>query len=218
MADLKISQLNSLAGGSLASNDVVAVVDTSASETKKITSKELVQYGYGLVDPSTLDGDVIEPGTTSARGTVQLTDSTASTSTTTAATPNAVKAAYDLADAAMPKAGGTFTGNISFEGTADDFETTFAITDPTADRTITFKDESGTVAYLSDISGISSFLPLAGGTMTGAILGDNSTSPSTPGYAFDGDPNTGLYTTGADELALATPLRSCDSSTAATEG
>ena len=204
MADLKISQLNSLAGGSLASNDVLAVVDTSASETKKITSVELVRYGYELIAAGTLDGDIIEPGTTSARGTVQLTDSTASTSTTTAATPNAVKAAYDLADAAMPKAGGTFTGNISFEGTADDFETTFAITDPTADRTITFKDESGTVAYLSDISGISSFLPLAGGTMTGAILGDNSTSPSTPGYAFDGDPNTGLYTTGADELALAT--------------
>jgi hypothetical protein len=147
MADLKISQLNSLAGGSLASNDVVAVVDTSASETKKITSLELVEYGYGLITAGTLDGDVIEAGTTSARGTVQLTDSTSSTSTTTAATPNAVKTAYDLGDAALPK---------------------------------------------------------AGGTMTGAIFGDSSTSPSAPGYAFDGDPNTGLYTTGADELALAT--------------
>jgi hypothetical protein len=204
MADLKISQLNSLAGGSLANNDVLAVVDTSASETKKITSKDLVQYGYGLIDASTLDGDIIEAGTTSARGTIQLTDSTSSTSLTTAATPNSVKTAYDLANAAMPKAGGTFTGNISFEGTADDFETTFAITDPTADRTITFKDESGTVAYLSDISGISGFLALTGGTMTGQILGDNSTSASTPGYAFDGDPNTGLLRTGADELALVT--------------
>lgn len=205
MADLKISQLNSLAGGSLASNDVVAVVDTSASETKKITSVELVRYGYGLISADTLDGDIIEPGTTSARGTVQLTDSTSSTSTTTAATPNAVKGAYDLAAAAMPLSGGTFTGNISFEGsTADAFETTFAITDPTADRTITFKDESGTVAYLSDISGISTFLPLAGGTMTGQILGDNSTSASTPGYAFDGDPDTGLLRTGANEIALVT--------------
>ena len=151
MADLKISQLNSLAGGSLASADVVAVVDTSASETKKITSLELVQYGYGLISAGTLDGDIIEAGTTSARGTVQLTDSTSSTSTTTAATPNAVKAAYDLALAA---GGGA--------------------------------------------------LPLTGGTMTGAILGDDSTSPSTPGYAFDGDPNTGLLRTGADELALVT--------------
>lgn len=36
-------------------------------------------------------------GTTSAKGVVQLTDSISSTSTTTAATPNSVKSAYDLA-------------------------------------------------------------------------------------------------------------------------
>ncbi len=49
-----------------------------------------------------------------------------------------------------------FTGNISFEGaTADGFETSFAIVDPTGDRTITFKDESGTVAYLTDIVNMS---------------------------------------------------------------
>jgi hypothetical protein len=44
-------------------------------------------------------------------------------------------------------------GSILFEGaTADAFETTLAITDPTADRTITFKDASGTVAFTSDIT------------------------------------------------------------------
>jgi len=44
--------------------------------------------------------------------------------------------------------------HIIFEGaTADAFETTLAVTDPTADRTITFQDASGTVALLSDISG-----------------------------------------------------------------
>ena len=147
MADLKISQLNSLAGTSLASADELAVVDTSASETKKITSVELVRYGYGLISAGTLDGDIIEAGTTSARGTLQLTNSTSSTSITTAATPNAVKTAYDLGNAALPK---------------------------------------------------------AGGTMTGQILGDDSTSAAAPGYAFDGDPNTGLLRTGADELALVT--------------
>jgi hypothetical protein len=40
----------------------------------------------------------ISAGTTSAAGALQLTDSVASTSTTTAATPNAVKTAYDLAN------------------------------------------------------------------------------------------------------------------------
>ena len=43
-------------------------------------------------------------------------------------------------------------GNIIFEGaTANDFETTLTVTDPTADRTITFPDATGTVALTSDI-------------------------------------------------------------------
>jgi len=44
------------------------------------------------------------------------------------------------------------SGQIVFEGsTANDFETTLAVTDPTADRTITFPDAGGTVALTSDI-------------------------------------------------------------------
>jgi hypothetical protein len=42
----------------------------------------------------------VSDGTTSAKGVVQLTNSTSSTSTTTAATPSSVKSAYDLADSA----------------------------------------------------------------------------------------------------------------------
>ena len=45
----------------------------------------------------------IQDGTTAQKGAVQLTNSTSRTSTTTAATPNSVKTAYDLADAAIPK-------------------------------------------------------------------------------------------------------------------
>lgn len=42
---------------------------------------------------------------------------------------------------------------IVFEGaTANDFETTLTITDPTADRTITMPDATGTMALTSDIS------------------------------------------------------------------
>jgi hypothetical protein len=44
-------------------------------------------------------------------------------------------------------------GSIVIEGATDDaFETTLTFTDPTADRTITFKNESGTVAYTADIT------------------------------------------------------------------
>ena len=102
----------------------------------------------------------IDNGTTSAVGVVQLTDGVASSSTTTAATPNGVKTAYDLAAAAMPKTGGTFTGEIHvgyngsliFEGPTDDaLETTLTLADPTADRTITLPDATGTVALTSQL-------------------------------------------------------------------
>lgn len=44
-------------------------------------------------------------------------------------------------------------GSIIVEGTtADAFETTLVFTDPTADRTITFPNNSGTVAFTADIS------------------------------------------------------------------
>ncbi|NDB85152.1 MAG: hypothetical protein EB127_20990, partial [Alphaproteobacteria bacterium] len=45
-----------------------------------------------------------------------------------------------------------FTTSITFEGaTADAYETTLQVTDPTADRTITLPDATGTVALTSDI-------------------------------------------------------------------
>jgi len=44
-----------------------------------------------------------------------------------------------------------FTGDLIFEGaTADDFETTLTVTDPTADRTITLPDATGTVATIDN--------------------------------------------------------------------
>ncbi len=47
----------------------------------------------------------------------------------------------------------TVGGNIVFEGsTADSFETTLAVTDPTADRTITIPNKTGTVALTTDTS------------------------------------------------------------------
>ena len=58
----------------------------------------------------------------------------------------ATTAQGSTADAAMPKAGGTFSGDISFEGaTANAYETTLTVTDPTADRTITLPNATGTV-------------------------------------------------------------------------
>jgi len=50
----------------------------------------------------------------------------------------------------------SFGSSITFEGaTADSYETTLQVTDPTADRTITFPDATGTVALTSDIAELS---------------------------------------------------------------
>jgi hypothetical protein len=76
-------------------------------------------------------------------------------------------------------------GSIVVEGaTANDHETTLSFTDPTADRTITFKDETGTVAFTADVD---TRLATAGGTMSGAIaMGTNKiTGLGTPTDATD---------------------------------
>ena len=54
---------------------------------------------------------------------------------------------------AAPQAVGVFNTEITFEGaTANDYETTLTVFDPTADRTITLPDATGTVALTSDIT------------------------------------------------------------------
>ena len=62
---------------------------------------------------------------------------------------------------------------IIFEGTANDHETTLSVTDPTADRTITFPDVTGTVittGNLSDITNIGVFSSTI--TMEGSTAND----------------------------------------------
>ena len=58
MADLKISQLTALDSGDVASTDVLAVVDVSATQTKKITATDLATYVNGVAPAgvTTLDG------------------------------------------------------------------------------------------------------------------------------------------------------------------
>jgi hypothetical protein len=72
-------------------------------------------------------------------------------------------------------------GSVVFEGaTANDFETTLAITDPTADRTITFPDSTGTVALTSDItitgsSKLSAFAATTSAELAGVISDETGT-------------------------------------------
>ena len=67
------------------------------------------------------------------------------------------------ADVLIIKDNPTFSSSLVFEGeTADAFETTFSVTDPTADRTIVLPDASGTLL----ITGGSGFEVADGGSVT----------------------------------------------------
>lgn len=69
-----------------------------------------------------------------------------------------------------------FTGTITFEGSSDDAnETTLTVTNPTADRTITLPDESGTVALLSSnnaFTGANTFINATGQTFRATSTSD----------------------------------------------
>ena len=47
-------------------------------------------------------------------------------------------------------------------------------------------------------------LSRTGGTLTGALLADDSGTAALPAIAFDGDPNTGIFRAGADQFGIAT--------------
>jgi len=133
------------------SNDFVGTVTTVTSSTGALT----------IATATTTPALTIRAATTSVDGIVQLSDSISTTSSVLAATPTAVKTAYDVAIAALPLAGGIITGaleigttgSLVFEGaTADGFETTLTVADPTADHTITLPNLTGTVALTSQLN------------------------------------------------------------------
>jgi len=77
-----------------------------------------------------------------------------------------------------------FGSSITFEGaTANDFETTLAITDPTADRTITLPNVSGTVITTGNLSDITDI-----GVFTGSITMEGTTADAYEMVLAAGDP------------------------------
>ena len=168
-ADGTISQVLSTNG-----SGTLSWTSSGSGTVTNVTGTAPISVATGTTTPAIS----IASASTSAAGAVQLTDSTSSTSTTTAATPNAVKSAYDLGNAALPKAGGTMTGvleigttgSLVFEGsTADSYETTLAVTDPTADRTITLPNVSGTVITTGDTGSVTSTMIADGTIVNGDI-------------------------------------------------
>lgn len=90
----------------------------SASATSTVSVLSVGSNGQYLRANSAtttgLEWGALPSATTSTAGIVQLSDSTASTSTTLAATANSLKTSYDLANAAIPKSLVTTTGDIIY--------------------------------------------------------------------------------------------------------
>ena len=144
----------------------------STPTTGTVTTVSSSTAALTVATATTTPALTVRSATTSVDGIVQLSDSTSTTSSVLAATPTAVKSAYDLAALALPKAGGTVTGDITlgtnvgiqFEGTTDDANEIRLIgADATADRTITLPNVTGTVITTGD-----------SGTVTSTMIADGA--------------------------------------------
>jgi len=74
MADQRITQLTQLAEADVAAIDVLPIVDISASETKKVTAKDLFEAGAVLADSSSVDLAKLNQSSATKLGTVSLAD------------------------------------------------------------------------------------------------------------------------------------------------
>ena len=114
-----------------------------------------------IANTTIVDGDISASAEIAvsklANGSARQLLQTASNGTDVEFTSNVdVPGTLDVTGVATFDSTSTFTGNATFNGdivfegsTADDFETTLTVTDPTADRTITLPDATTTVAGLA---------------------------------------------------------------------
>ena len=94
------------------------------------------------------------------------------------------------------------SGGLVFEGsTADSFETTLTVTDPTADRTITIPNNTGTLALTSDITGGGSAGSFTTLTSSGNTTIGNATSDT---VTFNARVNSDFVPSADDTHSLGT--------------
>ena len=141
----------------------------------------------------------------------KLSDSVSTTSSSTIASSTAVKAAYDLANAALPKAGGTMTGNITISGGTvgvifNDASNIRAISDSTNQTSSTTAASSTAVKAAYDAA-------------TGKVAGVTGTAPVTVDNTDPKNPVVGVNngtTSATGVLQLTDSTSSTSATTAAT--
>ena len=165
-AIVNIDNATDLTSNTLVAGDLILVSDggtegrATLSQVDTLfsgTSKTLTNKTFDL-DANTLTGTLSEFNSAlQSDSFVGLAATqTLTNKTLTSPTINSGSLSAPTLTGAVTATGAVFAGGspLVFEGATDNgFETTFAITDPTADRTVTFQDASGTVAYLTDITG-----------------------------------------------------------------
>jgi hypothetical protein len=180
------SAATTLAKRTVGTNGQVLTADSAQSTglnwttptTGTVTTVSSSTAALTVATATTTPALTVRSATTSVNGIVQLSNSTSTTSSVLAATPTAVKSAYDLAALALPKAGGVVTGaleignsgSLVFEGSTNDGnETTLTVADPTAARTITLPNVTGTVITTGDSGTVTSAM-IANGTIVNADI------------------------------------------------
>lgn len=174
--------------------------DNSTSAGLSFVSS-VTRDGYGRVTGVTTRDALLTLGTNTTGNYVEslvagtgvtLTNNSGETATPTVAIGQAVGTGDNVTFANL-----NLNGNIVFEGaTANEYETTLVVAEPTADRTVTIPDATGTVALTSDLT---PYAPLASPTLTGTptlptgtiattqTAGNNSTAVATTAYVDAAD-------------------------------
>jgi hypothetical protein len=235
------SAATTLAKRTVGTNGQVLTADSAQSTglnwttptTGTVTTVSSSTAALTVATATTTPALTVRSATTSVDGIVQLSDSTGTTSSVLAATPTAVKSAYDLAVLALPKAGGVVTGaleignsgSLVFEGSTNDGnETTLTVADPTADRTITLPNVTGTVITTGDSGTVTSTM-IADGTIVNAdinasaAIADTKLDTITTAGKVSGSAITSgnIETSGNLEIVNTTPIvRITDSDATAT--
>jgi hypothetical protein len=116
MADLRISELAALSGANLAANDLLPIVDSSASETKKITVTDLIGNGATLIADATIPGAKILFGSQQIPGGALVNGAVGSDQIASGAVHASKLAANSTAQVvtSLP-ATGAYTGQLAVE-------------------------------------------------------------------------------------------------------